>query len=259
MSEEQAASVDETVTQEGAESAPASEGQHEEKVTFSEAQQAKLDEIIGEQTFKRREAERELKQKLEEAERRAQELESKIAPQTRPEIPDMPDPYEDDYEERVKARDEAIRKAAAFDAEQESRQQQERRTQEQQALEEAKALQEAAQTYTDRAIQQGMTAEELDQAGQVVRAFGVSNDIATFILNDEQGPLITKYLAKHPQELDAISSMNPIQGLVTVATKVKEKAAALSAKTSDAPPPPEELEGGGIPKTQRGPAGVTYE
>ena len=243
---------------EGSESAPDSEGQHEEKVTFSEEQQAKVNEIIGEQTQKRRQAEREAQERLEAQARELEELKSQIPSQTRPNVPDLPDPYDDDYEVRIQQRDEAIRKAAEFDAAQEREREFQTLREQEQKLEQAKSVQDAAQSYVKRAEKLGIAPDELQAAGQVVNSFGIPDSVAHQILIDDQGPQITKYLSQNLPELDSLIRANDFQA-GQLYTAIKTKAVALSAKTSDAPPPPDKLKGGGMPLTDWGPDGINYE
>ena len=260
MSEEELQPAEQSVEPEqGSESAPDSEGQHEEKVTFSEEQQAKIDQIIGEQTQKRRQAEREAQAKLEAQARELEALKAKVPEQTRPDIPPIPDPYDDDYEDRIKERDEAIRKVSEFEAAQERQREYESLRQQERQAEQAKSLQQAAESYAERAKTLGIPAEELQAAGQIVNSFGISDSVAQDILNDEIGPQITKYLSQHPTELDALVSESSEFRAGKLYTAIRSKAAALSAKTSDAPPPVEPLQGGGMPRKERGPEGLVIE
>lgn len=243
----------------GADSATDSEGQHEQKTTFSEEQQAKVDEIIGEKTFKARQRERELEAQLQ-AERQAKaELESQIPAKQRPDVPPMPDPYEDSYREKMEARDRAIQQAAEFDADVKARNDAQQAEVNRQNIEQAQKWNDTVLAYQQRAVQLGITEQELQQLGDQVANFGVHENIVEFIIRDDQGPLITKYLAQNPTELDSLARTDPTMGLVQVATDVKSKASGLIVKPSDAPDPPELLKGSGMPPSRRGPSGATFE
>jgi multidrug efflux pump subunit AcrB len=241
----------------GADSAPASEGQHEEKVIFDEAQQAKVDEIIGKKTYEARQRERELEAEREALRKQLEEVSQQVPQNERPAIPPVPDPFDDDYDEQIKARDAALLKAAEFDAQQSLKAEQSKREQEQKMLQEAKALEERAQTHAEKAKKLNVTDEELAQSQKVLVNFGISPEIAEYILDDDQGPLIQRYLAQHPQELDQVVRMPSHRGLIHLATEIKSKAAVKT--TSNAPEPPDMLEGGGSPPSKRGPAGLTIE
>lgn len=203
--------------------------------------------------------------KYRDEERRRLELEQQLAqyqhqkPQDdRPHIPPPPDPFDEDYEKKVAERDVAIRRAAEW----ESRQQAEmyyRQQQEQQAIQQrATQLRSTLQTYTERAKEFGIRPEQLQTAGNAVATMGIHDDVATYILSDDKGPLITTYLARHPADLEAMQAMSPVQAAVYVATKVRQKAESAHGITK-APPPPQSLDGGGAPPRNRGPRGATFE
>jgi len=240
---------------EGSDLAPEGE-EKPSKIEFTEEQQRVFNDAIGKKTAKLREAER----KAEEAERRAKELESKLPQETRPEVPPPPDPYDDDYEAKIRERDEAVARQVAFDARKEER---ERIAQEQAYKTQQEALAEhnkKVQAYSDRADTLGVSKDELMAAGQVVGDSGLNDALVNYILADEHGPLITKYLASNPMELDNISSMDVGSAAVHVATAIKPRLEALKPKPSSAPDPAPELNGMGAPPTQH-PAleGATFE
>lgn len=206
--------------------------------------------------------------KYREEERRRLELEQELqrirqqAPQqqdsNRPQIPPAPDPFDEDYEAKIEARDKAIRQAAEWDAQEQARNYY-RQQQEQQAIQaRAQQLRQTLTSYTDRAKEFGIKPDVLQVAGNTVATMGIHDDVATYILSDEKGPLITTYLARHPADLEAMQSMTPVQAAVYVATKVRQKAESAHGITK-APPPPESLEGGGAPPRVRGPKGATFE
>ena len=155
------------------------------------------------------------------------------------------------------ARDKAIRELSAFDVRQEVA-----TTQATAAANQAQATQQAAlvtsaQSYTERAQGLGLDAAELQVAGNTVAAYGVSDELAGHILNDEQGPLITRYLAGNLNELETLRGMAPMQAAVHLATKIVPKITAVPTNTG-APPPSDGLSGGGVPPSERGPDGTTY-
>lgn len=242
---------------ESSESAPDSGQPHEKKVEFSEDQQRVVDEIVGKKVYKLREKERE----AEDLKKRLEELESKLPKEKRPEVPDLPDPYsldEGQLKEALKRREDAIRQAAAYDAQQQYLQQQREELQRQQQLQQQQELIERADTYGKQAKKLGVKAEELQQAGQVVAQF-ISNDLGYYILQDDQGPLITKYLANNLTLLDEISRMHPALAAARIASEIKPKAAALKPKVTAAPDPLEPTRNANTAPRRRGPEGATYE
>jgi hypothetical protein len=119
-------------------------------VVFSDEQQAKFNSEIGKKVGKQREAERERDEERARAVAAEQELATLKAPQ-RPEIPPTPDPYDDDYEGKMKARDDALVQTAQYDAQANAYQAQEQALEQQQAADANKALVESVTTYSDRA------------------------------------------------------------------------------------------------------------
>ena len=194
--------------------------------------------------------------KFRDEERRANELQTKLdaqakeldgfknqAPAT---VPEMPDPFDDDYDSKLKARDEALVEQAKYDASQNLVKQQQEQAQQQAAYEQQKQVNDSIQTYTKRATDYGISSEELQQAGNLVASYGVSNDLTMEILKDEDGPLITKYLAANPLELDSIRNMNLYQQANYINSSVRAKAVQLKPKNSNAPAPADTLSGNGV-------------
>lgn len=223
------------------------------KVEFTPEQQAVFDKAIAEKTFKRREAER-------EAERLKAELEqvrAQLPKEQRPTIPPMPDPYDEDFNQRVFARDEALRKAAEWDARERFMQEQKAQQEYHRQLERQQALQKSVEGYSKRATSLGINAGDLAAAGQTIGAYGIDEALAEHILEHDKGPAITVFLAANPHELETLRAMNPIRAGVYLETVIAQRAAARH-KTA-APPPPETLGTGGAPRTERGPKGARYE
>ena len=229
-------------------------------VEFTEEQQRVFNEAIGKKTWKLREAEREKERLAKELE----EVRKRLPTESRPVVPEIPDPYtltDEQYRHKQAERDKALRDAAAFDARQQALQEQARQLQYAQEQQRQREVEEVVQTYTQRATQLGVKSEELQQAAQVVGAFGLGcNDPLTqFILADEHGPLITKYLAKNPLELEQLVSMPVTQAAVRIATSIKQKAAALKPKVNTAPDPVDTPRSTGTGQKTRGPIGATFE
>ena len=210
--------------------------------------------IIAEKAFEARQAKRE----KEELARRLAEIEAQKPKETRPNVPPIPDPWDDNFEEKLRQRDEALTRAAAYDAQQRLIQEQEQAKEQQRLQRQQQELTTRVTTYSERAKQLGIDAQELAQAGQRL-AGQVSDDVASYILDNDQGPLMTKYLSANPLELDRLQSMSPMQAAVYLETQVKPKAAQLGQKKiTQAPDPVETLNGGGA-APERGPKGAKFE
>jgi len=186
-----------------------------------------------------------------------QRLRASLPQQARPDIPPLPDSLDDDFEKKMEARDKAISEASAFDVRQEvahtQAATQERTTQNEQF----ETFNKAADTYMGRAVKLGLDGAGLQVAVNTTAAYGISEELAVHILNDEQGPLITQYLAGNLNELESLRVMSPMQAAVHLANVIVPKMTAVRAN-SGAPLPPDGLSGGGVPPSERGPPGTTY-
>jgi hypothetical protein len=228
------------------------------KPVFDEQQQQVFDKAIADKVFKLREKERE----AEQLKQRLENLEQQIPKQERPNVPKEPDPYalsDQEYQRQLRMRDEAIARQAAFDAQQRYQQQEAQRLQQEQLMKEQEALNEKVSTYSQRAVQLGISNEELQAAGNAVASFGIADDVVNYILEDDLGPAITKYLSQNVTELDTIRAMSPAQAAVRIATHVREKAAALKPKVNAAPDPVEQPAKAGVAPKARGPKGAIFE
>ncbi len=239
-----------------AEEAPVVKAVEDDPVTFDERQQAKFNEEIGRKVAKQREAERvasEERNRREELERKLAELQAPV----RPDIPPVPDPYDQDFQAKSQFRDAMIAKAAQYDAQVRWNQQQIEDARAKEAAKGQQVLQQTAVTYAETAAKLGVQAQELQQAGAAVAQYGINDRLATRILKDERGPEITVYLSKNLQDLDALSNMEPEDAAVYIETVIKPK--AKRGPPTLAPAPVETLKGSGSPEGYTGPDGATYE
>ncbi len=239
---------------EASDSAPDSGENHEQKITFSDEQQRIVDDIAAKKTFKIREAEREaekLRQQLEEAR-------SQLPQETRPDVPPIPDAFEDDYEAKVLARDKQVLAAAQFDANEQARQSQAQQIQLQEQQQQQRELAEKAQAYSANATKKGINSAELQAAGAAVANYGIREDVTMEMLSDVDGPAITVYLSANPQAIDALNSASPIS-LGAVYADIKSKASGIGARLPTTPDPVDTLSGSGVPPKKRGAAGTTFE
>jgi len=243
-------------TAEQSESAPDSgkTATAEKKVQFTPEQQAVFDKVIGEKTFKAREAER----KAELAEQKLRELEAQLPKENRPQIPPLPDPYDADYDQKIAARDKAISAAAAFDAKQEVARGHQEQAQRQRFEAKQADLYKTAVAYKERSDKLGIPAADLQSAATSLSNFGISEDLTQFLLKDDQGPLMTMYLARNPVVLERLATFGPIEMGHYIASDIKPKLAAVKSRTQ-APAPADVLDGGGSPPKARGPKGATFE
>lgn len=221
-----------------------------EKVTFDEHQQKVIDDLAAKKTRQIRDAQREnerIKQELTD-------LRAKIPEESRPVIPPMPDSFDDDFDTKLKLRDSAIADAARFDERSKYHADQAADKQRKEALEKQASLSAQINAYAGLATKLGVSKEELSIAGGIVADGGIHEDLAGFIIGDDKGPLITKYLASNPVVFDAIRDMSPVSAAAYIASEIKPR-----LNSSNRPPPPAETLAGGAPRKTRGPKGATFE
>ncbi len=225
---------------------------------FDEEQQRIFDEAMGKKTFKLREVERQ----AEALQRQLEDVQARLPKQERPQVPEAPDPFaisDEEYRRQLSQRDEAVSKAAAYDAQQQYLQQQQYQLAEQARQKQQEALNSKIENYASRATKMGIKSEELQVAGATVSNFGIQEELVNFIIEDDHGPLITKYLSQNLTELDNLRSMSPIQAAIRITNEIKPKAAALKPKVNQAPDPVETPQGAGISPKPKGPKGATFE
>jgi hypothetical protein len=240
--DDQQQSLDLTSPDDVSPTASDSEDNHDKKVEFTPEQQKVVNDIAAKKAFEAREA----KRRAEELEKRIAELEANKPVEQVPDIPALPDPYDDNYEEQLRLRDEALMAKARFDAQAQLQEQQlQAQEQERQRLE-MQQLNQSVEDYSARAKKLGISDSELQQAGDLVTQYGINDQITLHILEDEQGPLITSYLSKNPQAMDAINGLPPIKAALYIESTIKPEAAKLGQKTTSAPEPVETIQPGGI-------------
>ena len=231
---------------------------HEKQVEFTEEQQKVFNDAVGKKVFKLREKERE----AETLRRRLEELEAKIPQQGRPQVPESPDPFalsDVEYRQKLVQRDQAIREAAAWEAQQQTLQWQRQQAQFEQQQRQQERQQAEVMAYADRAKKLGVAAAELQEAGTLVAGYGIDPALVEMILADDHGPLLTKYLAKNQLELERLVQMPVTMAAVRLATDLKAKAVAMKPKVTKTPDPLNQHRNSGVSPKPRGPSGATFE
>jgi len=157
-------------------------------------------------------------------------------------MPEAPDPFDDDYDSKLADYNKKLIAKAEFDAQQRFAQQQQLQAQQIEQAKKAEDIQQKAQAYTSKAGELGISAEDLQAAGNTIAQYGISEELTMAILQDNEGPLITKYLASNPADILDLNSMNPyIAGAKLM--EIKQKAAQLKPKRTNAPEPATRIEG----------------
>jgi hypothetical protein len=228
------------------------------KVEFTEEQQRIFDETVGSKVFKQREAER----KAERLQKELDDLRSKQQTDRPPVVPEIRDAYsltDDQLAAQMKDRDKAIRDRAEWDANQRAQHQRAEEIKHQAESARIESLRKNIETYSGRATTFGIKAEELKTAGDAVAGYGIHDDLVDFIITDDHGPLITKYLSRNPIELEALSQLSPAAAAVRIERIVRGKALALKPKVTQTPDPTDRPRGSGASPKEAGPKGATFE
>ena len=244
--------------QDGSDSSSDNTGKAPAKVVFTDEQQRIVDEAVGHKVFKQREAER----KAERLQKELDEIKSKQQAGLPPLIPDIRNPFElteEQYAQRVRERDSAIKARAEWDANQRAQQQRTDDARQQAEAARIESLNKDIDSYRGRATTFGIKTEELQAAGNTVATFGIHEDLVQFILTDEHGPLITKYLSRNVAEMETLASMSPAAAAARIERIVRGKALALKPKVTETPDPSDRPRGSGVSPKEKGPQGATFE
>lgn len=178
-----------------------------------------------------------------------------------PSVPEIPEQFDENFQEKMAARDAAVQERQKWDQEKQrfeaERQQLEQRRAMQQQAEHQRQMQEREKAYRERVNASGLSEDDVTRSlTTVVQAFEYRDDMGNahsfmpdslrdVLVQDEASPLIAKFLADNPDAGAELAGMEYYQGLQHLMTEVKPRALALKPKPSTAPPPPEQLDGGG--------------
>jgi len=223
---------------------------------FTPEQQEVFNEAIARKVAKQREAERKAEE-LEQQARQYQEELNRLKQPQRPQIPDYPDRYDDNFEQNLQRYNQAVRDQMQYDMSVQHQQYTAEQERQQQAQKRQEEIQSLVESYSGRAKIQGIKAEELKAAGEKVAMYGINDEVARYILDDDLGPSITTYLAKNPLELDAINVLSPLRAAAYIESTIKPK--SKKAPVNPPPEPIETLRGSGAPEGDSRLKGVKFE
>ena len=226
---------------------------------FNEVQTKAFNDAVGRSVRLARTQER----RAEELQKQLDELKSQVPAEQRPEVQAVPDPFsisDEEYRRSLAQRDQQVLAQANFDHQRKQQQEQQQRLLHEQAQQQNQKQDEKIRDYSGRAAKLGIKAADLQVAGNAVGQYGISAELGQYILESEQGPLITTYLANNPVELDELTRLSPAQAAVVIETQIKLKAiASQPKKVTDTPDPLERPHGAGKASSKRGPQGATFE
>lgn len=246
-------SLETTQEESGAELAPADGDDHSKNDDG-------VQKAINKQHAKFREEERKRIEIEKEAKALREKLEAFEAEKAKVTIPDYPDPYDDDYDERLKAREEAIKRQAIQEAKEQSLHEQRKAQEDAAKKAEQERFDSVVAGYSSRVTALGLSPDEIRAAGEKVVSYGIDSQLAEHILKQEDGPLITKYLADNPIVLDELRHMTAIDAAMKINSDIRKVASVNKPQASTAPDPAETLTGRGAgEKVSPFIAGVTFE
>lgn len=211
---------------------------------FIRAEDAQKD--INKQHRKYRDEERARKKVEAEAERYRKELEELRAKSVDVTVPPIPDRYDDDYEQKIKERDEALLRKAQHDSQLANKEAESERVAQERRSQEEQALQQKIASFDSNMVSLGLNPLEVKQAADTLVDYEISDTLQDILLEDAEGPLLVKYLADNPVELDTLSGLSTLQLVEHLRGDIRQRANLLRPKTSAAPDPPVTLSGGGV-------------
>lgn len=185
------------------------------------------------------------------------ELEERSKPEA-PSVPPMPDQFDDNFEELMLAREQKLRELAEFEARQKFDNEAIQRKEQERKAEQDRELGKKIEAYTNRALNLGIDKEDLERAGNYVAQSGISEHVAQFLLDDEQGPALVTYLEQHPLELDKLVGMNPVNIGMQI-NEIRSKVSLPSQNITNAPDPVKGVSGKPVNETSPLIQGATFE
>lgn len=239
--------VEQTGTVEnGVDLASTSDEQHESNQESPEVQEndpSRFAERMNKKHGEMMEANR----RAEAAEARNREFELQQQQQAIPTVPDKPeDVFADDYEIKLAEWQKGVQASATYEAQQNIVRQQEQQNAYLQQQKQVEKQSEQVNSYKQRAAKVGISEAELVDDANTVVAFGLRNDISMQLLGDVDGALITKYLKSNPSQIEAINNMDAYSLGSYVEQKIRPEAVKFKPRTTNAPPPADNLQGNGV-------------
>jgi multidrug efflux pump subunit AcrB len=240
--------IDEGETSETAESGAdlaTAAGEDQSKNEDGDKSQDAVNKAINKQHAKYREEER----KRLEIEKERDELKDKLAAAEADKgeilIPPIPDPFDEDYEEKIAVRDKSIMQKAEQDTQNKSVLEQKNATIQAEEDKDKERLNNLVTSFDSRITPLGLDPADVKNAVNTVVGYGISKEVGEYILQHEDGPLITKYLAENPVELDDLRNMTIIDAAFKIQSDIATAASAMKPQASSAPDPAEILTGRG--------------
>jgi hypothetical protein len=194
--------------------------------------QKSVQKAIDKQYRLRREAE----EKAAELAARVEALERRLQPSAPVKL-DPPDPFDPDYDSKIKAYEKSIMDRARYDYDQEINRSNAQRQQQEQANAYNRGIQENLNQYNDIVKKNNIDPERLETQTRIVTTYLKSPEIANYLLSHKSGPMIVGELASDMDRLEKLSGMTPLQAAAAierdVASKLYSKQKPKFASTGD--------------------------
>lgn len=202
-----------------------------ERPINQQAVDKRINKAIREKYEEKRKREK-IEHELQQARQKLEQYDKKIV-----DIPDMPDAFDPNFDEKIKQRDEALKEQARIEAKKVIEQEHLENQMRQQAQKDRDTINGYVQNMFSNAQKIGINEDELRQADDTVAGFIKDAGLATFILSQNDAPLIIHHLANNLSELENISRMNPIEAAAYIATSVTSSAKKYRPNIPTTPDP----------------------
>jgi hypothetical protein len=236
-------------TDQGAELAPAGPEEAEEITEPSETPEDKAQKAINakHRQYKQEERRRlKLEAELEELRKAQNQVQSDVVEEVP--IPELPDSWDENYDKKIVEREEAIRRNAEVRFRKQADEDRRVALETEQKAKAERQRQEKLINYANRAKNFGIEEADLVEAANTVADAQVPQELADFLINAEDGPLLTAYLADVNSDVDLyeLRGMNSVELGVKI-SEIRAKAANLKPRASSAPSPASAIRGKGAP------------
>lgn len=199
----------------------------------------KAAQAINKKHFEKMQAERERDQaRLELEQIRAENYKNEAV-----EIPAVPDPFDDDYEQKLAARDEAIKTAHERDVLERNFYTQQEDKVKQAQYQKQQELSDVMVKCHNNAKKHGISSDDLNFAANQVANGGISGEIAENLIRDDDSALLLQHLATNPIDVENIRTLQPYQAAMYIERNVRGK--LVRPKVTGAKEPARSIRGNG--------------
>jgi hypothetical protein len=235
-----------------AEAAPA-QAEVEAQSEPSESQPAEMPKLNGYEKRISTLVHRERKVESENAQLKA-ELETLKAmqnkePEKTPEFPSDDLRYDnpDKYREQLEAYNRHVAREEFNNLQRQNQEALERQKVEEQQKEQQAKYQTVVENYIQGGLRSGLNEDKMMANEHVLQGANLSQDLVERIYSDEYGAKLVDHIASDADLLSELSSMNPFDAAVKIATEIKPRALSTKPLSTNAPDPIEPTQGGGMP------------